>query len=68
MELYELNLRSAAEGVRTKKFSALELFDSCLARAAACEPNLSALITGGFDDKSSKWRSYQAQRGNRRTS
>ena len=45
MELYELNLRSAAEGVRTKKFSALELFDSCLARAAACEPNLSALIT-----------------------
>ena len=45
MELYELNLRSAAEGVRTKKFSALELFDSCLARAVACEPNLSALIT-----------------------
>ena len=41
MELYELNLRSAAEGVRTKKFSAMELFDSCLARAAACEPTLS---------------------------
>ena len=38
MELFELNLRDAAEGVRTKKFSALELFDACFARAASCEP------------------------------
>lgn len=45
MELYELDLRSAAEGVRAKKFSALELFDACLARAVACEANVSALVT-----------------------
>ena len=45
MELYELNLRSAAEGVRSKKFSARELFDACLARVVACETNVSALIT-----------------------
>lgn len=45
MELFELNLRDAAEGVRTKKFSALELFDACFARAVSCEPKLAALIT-----------------------
>ena len=45
MELYELDLRSAAEGIRAKKFSALELYDACLARAVACEANVSALIT-----------------------
>ena len=45
MELFESGLCAAAEGIRTKKFSALELFDACLARASACEPRLSALIT-----------------------
>ena len=45
MELYELDLRAAAEGVRSKKFSARELFDSCFARATACESKLGALIT-----------------------
>lgn len=49
MELYELNLLAAAEGVRTKKFSALELFDACLARAVACETRISALITTTVD-------------------
>lgn len=45
MELYDLSLHSAAEGIRTKKFSALELFESCLARAVACDKNVCALIT-----------------------
>ncbi|MCR4817909.1 MAG: Asp-tRNA(Asn)/Glu-tRNA(Gln) amidotransferase subunit GatA [Fretibacterium sp.] len=45
MELYELNLRSAAEGLKTKKFSAAELFDACMARTEACEPHVAALIT-----------------------
>jgi aspartyl-tRNA(Asn)/glutamyl-tRNA(Gln) amidotransferase subunit A len=45
MELYEMNVRDIAAGVREKKFSALEVFDSCLNRAVACEEKVSALIT-----------------------
>lgn len=45
MELWRSDLRSAVEAVRTKRASALELFDACLARATACESKLGALIT-----------------------
>ncbi|MBQ9565129.1 MAG: Asp-tRNA(Asn)/Glu-tRNA(Gln) amidotransferase subunit GatA [Synergistaceae bacterium] len=45
MNLYELNLREAAEGIRAKKFSAVELFDACAARAQSCESQVAALIT-----------------------
>lgn len=50
MELYELNLHDAAAGLRDKKFSPSELFDSCKARIDACEPNIHAFITR-TDDK-----------------
>ena len=49
MELYELSARELAEGVRGKKFSALEVFDACLNRATACEGKLCALITKTAD-------------------
>ena len=45
MELYELNLRDAAEGIKSKKFSSLELFDACLNRINKLEPDIKALIT-----------------------
>ena len=50
MELYELNLHDAIAGLRDKKFSASELFDSCKARIDACELNIHAFITR-TDDK-----------------
>ena len=45
MQLYELSVHEIVEGVRSKKFSALEVFDSCLNRALTCENKLAALIT-----------------------
>ncbi len=45
MELYELNLRDAAEGIKSKKFSACELYNSCLKRIEKSEPSIKALIT-----------------------
>ena len=45
MQLYELDLFSASEGLKQKKFSAQELFDSCWNRAQSCEKNISAFIT-----------------------
>ena len=45
MELYELNLRDAITGLRDKKFSASELFDSCKARIDSCEGKIHAFIT-----------------------
>ena len=45
MELYKLSVREIAEGVRGKKFSALEIFDECFNRAFVHESKLSALIT-----------------------
>ena len=45
MELYELDLFSASEGLKSKKFSPSELFDSCLQRANHCEKDISAFIT-----------------------
>ena len=45
MELYELNLHDAIDGLKDKKFSASELFDSCKARIDALEPNIHAFIT-----------------------
>ncbi|MDR1375985.1 MAG: aspartyl/glutamyl-tRNA amidotransferase subunit A, partial [Synergistaceae bacterium] len=49
MELYELGVGEIVEGVREKRFSALEVFDECLNRAFACESKLSALITTTAD-------------------
>ncbi|MBR1486466.1 MAG: Asp-tRNA(Asn)/Glu-tRNA(Gln) amidotransferase subunit GatA, partial [Synergistaceae bacterium] len=45
MELYELNLHEAIEGLKAKKFSASELFESCKKRIDACEDKVHALIT-----------------------
>ena len=45
MELYELNLHEALDGLKAKKFSAQELCASCKARIDALEPSLHALIT-----------------------
>lgn len=45
MQLYELNLHDAIAGLRDKKFSASELFESCKARIDSCEPNIHAFIT-----------------------
>lgn len=50
MELYELNLHDAIAGLKDKKFSAQELFDSCKARIDSLEPEIHALITR-TDDK-----------------
>ncbi|MDR1979612.1 MAG: Asp-tRNA(Asn)/Glu-tRNA(Gln) amidotransferase subunit GatA [Synergistaceae bacterium] len=49
MQLYELGVREIAEGIREKKFSALEVFDECLHRTLACEGKMSALITTTAD-------------------
>ena len=49
MQLYQLGVREIAEGIREKKFSALEVFDACLGRALACENRISALITTTAD-------------------
>lgn len=45
MELYELNLCDAIQGLKDKKFSASELFASCKARIDSLEPNVHAFIT-----------------------
>ena len=45
MELYELNLHEAIDGLKTKKFSSSELFDSCKKRIGSCEDKINALIT-----------------------
>ncbi len=45
MELFQLDLFSASEGLKAKKFSPSELFDSCFSRAQKCEKNISAFIT-----------------------
>ncbi len=45
MELYELNLLMMTEGLKAKKFSASEIFESCKKRIDACEPSIHALIT-----------------------
>ncbi|MBQ9582454.1 MAG: Asp-tRNA(Asn)/Glu-tRNA(Gln) amidotransferase subunit GatA, partial [Synergistaceae bacterium] len=50
MELYELNLTDACEGVKSKKFSSLELFESCLNRINKLEPDVKALITLTADE------------------
>ena len=45
MELYELNLYEAVEGLKAKKFSSSELFESCKKRIDDCEDKIHALIT-----------------------
>lgn len=45
MELYELNLHEAIDGLKDKKFSGSELFDSCKKRIDSCEDKIHALIT-----------------------
>ncbi|MBR0257264.1 MAG: hypothetical protein IJQ58_05955 [Synergistaceae bacterium] len=52
MELYELNLWMLIEGLKSGKFSAPEVFDSCKKRIDKCEGNIHALITR-TDDKTS---------------
>ena len=50
MELYELNLYFLMEGLKAKKFSASEIFQSCKKRIDDCEENIHAFITR-TDDK-----------------
>ena len=50
MELYELDLYEASKGIREKKFSSAELFESCKKRIDSCEDNIHAFITR-TDDK-----------------
>ena len=50
MELYELDLYEASKGIKDKKFSAQELFESCRKRIDSCEDNIHAFITR-TDDK-----------------
>ena len=45
MQLYELTVQETVQGVRSKKFSASEVFEASMAQAVACESRLSALIT-----------------------
>ena len=45
MELYELNLFMLSEGLKEKKFSPLEVFESCKKRIDKCEKNINAFIT-----------------------
>src|SRR3990172_4758588 len=45
MELYELTIKEAQEGLREKKFSSRELVESCLAQIKKLEPKLNAFIT-----------------------
>ena len=50
MELYELDLYDASNGIKEKKFSPAELFESCRKRIDSCEDNIHAFITR-TDDK-----------------
>ncbi len=50
MELYELNLHILIEGLKAKKFSPAEIFQSCKKRIDQCEENIHAFITR-TDDK-----------------
>jgi aspartyl-tRNA(Asn)/glutamyl-tRNA(Gln) amidotransferase subunit A len=45
MGLHTLGIREIAEGVREKKFTALDVFNECLDRTLACEGKLAAIIT-----------------------
>lgn len=45
MELNELTIKEAQEGLRNKKFSSRELVKSCLAQIKKLEPKLNAFIT-----------------------
>lgn len=45
MELYELSLREQADGVKSQKFSAEQLFDSCVNHAISLESKIGAFIT-----------------------
>ena len=45
MELYELSAKETANGIRSKKFSAIEVTEACLARADKFEGNVNAIIT-----------------------
>ena len=45
MELYELNLHEAIDGLKDKKFSPSELYASCRKRIDDCEPQIHAFIT-----------------------
>ncbi|MDP3998093.1 MAG: Asp-tRNA(Asn)/Glu-tRNA(Gln) amidotransferase subunit GatA [bacterium] len=45
MELYELTIKEAREGLKGKKFSSQELVKACLKRISQLEPKLNAFIT-----------------------
>ena len=45
MELYELSLYHLTEGLRAKKFSPEEVYESCKKRIDSCEENIHAFIT-----------------------
>lgn len=45
MELHKLTIKEAQEGLRTKKFSSLELVKSCLGRIKKLDPKINAFIT-----------------------
>ncbi len=45
MDLYHLTAARMVQGIKEKKFSALEVLDSCLSRAHSLENHLNAVIT-----------------------
>ena len=45
MKLYELSAAQITRGIHEGKFSASEVFLSCLARARELEPQISAMLT-----------------------
>lgn len=45
MELYELTIKEAQEGLKGNKFSSRELVEACLTRIKKLEPKLNAFIT-----------------------
>lgn len=45
MNLYQLTLKDASDGLKAKKFSSVELTQACLERIKQLNPNLNAFIT-----------------------
>jgi aspartyl-tRNA(Asn)/glutamyl-tRNA(Gln) amidotransferase subunit A len=56
MELYELSARETAEGVRSKKFSAVEVTEACLGRVELFDKSVNAVITLTADEALAKAR------------
>ncbi|GHS87280.1 glutamyl-tRNA(Gln) amidotransferase subunit A [Synergistales bacterium] len=61
MDIFELGARDVAKGVREKKFSAVEAFDSCFGRLSAYEGKIAAIITRTAEEGREQAKSIDAR-------